>query len=86
MAERMMIINSATIKGAGLYQCWPYGTTEELEGNLTAQAWANIAIEKIMYAELAGDIDPTSNLQNNSIYIMSGGASDTDIPANGPKA
>ena len=25
MAERMMIINSATIKGAGLFGCWPYG-------------------------------------------------------------
>ena len=25
MAHKMNIVNSATIKGAGLFQCWPYG-------------------------------------------------------------
>ena len=25
MAERMMITNSETIKGAGLFTCWPFG-------------------------------------------------------------
>ena len=75
MAERMMIIHSSTIKGAGLFSCWPYGVdydsllsvTPDTKEELSAHSIADIDT-----AAAAEQIDPTSNLANNSIYIYSG--------------
>ena len=63
MAHRMSIIHSETIKGVGLFACWPYGTSiESPENGLTAEQIAANSIADIDSAESAGLIDPTSNL------------------------
>lgn len=90
MSELMMMVHSESIKGAGLYQCMPYGIkfddTELFAENVEAQTLAELAIERIDDAAIAGDIDPTTNLANNSVYIMSGGLSDIEMPPVGQQA
>ena len=80
MAERMHIIHSETIKGAGLFQCWSFGTDIRQDftaPTLTPEALATYSIDAIDTAKIAGEIDDTANLKNNAVYIFSG-LQDTD--------
>ena len=87
MAERMMVINSATIKGAGLFTCWPYGipyadivaTTPETATQLSARSIA------LIDARNSTQIDPPTNLANNAVYIYSA-QQDTTTPPLGQEA
>ena len=75
MSERMMIAHSDTIKGAGLFQCWPYGihyVDDLFDDSVTADSLAAASITEIDNALAASEIADTSNLANNSIYIYSG--------------
>ena len=79
MADEMMMVHSESIKGAGLFQCWPYGVLSRpdlVNENSSAELQAEVSIGQIAEAEAAGKIDPTSNLANNSVYIFTGGEDD----------
>ena len=83
MSERMLLIHSDIIRGAGLFQCWPYGTdyfTEVTSDSATASSLSTISIAAIDAAESAGEIAATSNLANNSVYIYSGSEDDITPP------
>ena len=83
MSDQMMMVHSETIKGAGLFQCWPYGvlTSDLVNDDSSAELQAEVSIGLIDAAEAAGKIDPTSNLANNSVYIFTGGEDDITPPA-----
>ena len=88
MAHRMNIVHSDTIKGAGLFECWPYGIdydTELHSASATAEGLARASIADIEEASRNGEISATSNLRNSSIYIYSG-LQDTDTPPVGQEA
>ena len=64
MSDQMMMIHSATIKGAGLFQCWPFGMIY-YDGDIytaTQEDLTAFSIDQVDDAEEAGQIDPTSNL------------------------
>ena len=83
MSERMMIIHSDNIKGAGLFQCWSYGTdfVDQIQKSPASDLAAH-TIEDIDEAEAEGEISATSNLANRSVYIYSG-IQDTITPPAG---
>ena len=58
MAELMMIVHSESIKGAGLFQCIPYGVeydeTQIFSEIATPEFLADISIEKIDDARIEG--------------------------------
>ena len=74
MTDQMMIVHSESIKGAGLFQCWPFGMLDMTSDIYTTSSEdiAQFSINKIDTAEAAGEIDATSNLANNAVYIFSG--------------
>ena len=83
MTERMHIIHSETVKGAGLFQCWAFGTDisqDFFDPALTSQDLATYSIGAIDAAKNAGEIDDPENLKNNAVYIFSGGDQDVDTP------
>ena len=85
MSERMMIAHSDSVKGAGLFQCWPYGihyVDDLFDDSVTAASLATTSIAEIDSALASGEIADTSNLANNSIYIYSG-SQDTTTPSVG---
>ena len=60
MSERMLIVYSDTIHGAGLFQCWPIGVDywEDLfVEDATASSLSTAAIQDIDDWESAGLID-----------------------------
>jgi hypothetical protein len=75
MSEKMLIIHSDTIKGAGLFQCWPYGVgfyDELKEEGATKESLSAHSIQDIDAAAAANQIDATENLASRSVYIYSG--------------
>ena len=90
MSELMMIVHSESIRGAGLFQCIPYGIkydeTEIFSEDATPEALADLSIERIDDARIAGEIDDTVHLERNAVYIMSGGPEDINMPPIGQQA
>lgn len=75
MSEKMLIIHSDTIQGAGLFQCWPYGVgfyDELKEEGATASTLSAHSIQDIDAAAAANQIAATENLATKSVYIYSG--------------
>ena len=75
MAELMQIIHSDTIKGAGLFQCHPYGIawyTEYIVDNVNEERLKTLSVERINAAVDAEQIPDTKNLVDRSIHIYSG--------------
>ena len=62
------------IKGAALFQCYPYSILyySEFWDTETGTSLKNLAVPRITAAAAADEIDSTDNLQNRSIYIYSG--------------
>ena len=81
MAHQMSIIHSTTVKGVGLFACWPYGTDIiDAEHEVPASEIAEHSIGAIDAAEGRGEIDPTSNLSSNGAYVWSGGLDSVTLP------
>ena len=75
MSEKMMIIHSSTIKGAGLFECMPFGIdykNELMNAGYSSDYLAALSVDRIDDAVIAGWADDTSNLKNNAVYIFSG--------------
>ena len=86
MAQQFSIIYSSEVAGVALFNCWPYGvdySTDLKEGQLTEAELAQLSIDAIEAAELAGDINPTVAMARQSVYIYSGGDGDTTAPPRG---
>lgn len=72
MSHRLSIIESATIKGAGLFSCWPYGGAYDGQTDDSVETMAAEAIALIDSNASEGWIDDTSNIADQAIYIYSG--------------
>ena len=57
----MAITNSSTIKGAGLFACWPYGDYDGISDR-SASNVAKASLATIEENEKNNKIDPTSNI------------------------
>ena len=86
MSHLMSVIESQTIKGAGLFECWPYGAFPNYLPSYTSEQLANYSIDLIEEAESRDEIDDTSNLEERSFYIFSGGDTDELTPPRGQQA
>ena len=80
-SNTMLVIHSATIKGAGLMQCGPYSLDlpdyhkpGETKDDLVQRSMATLKAN-----DQAGSIDSTENLKNAAIYLVDG-TEDTTIP------
>ena len=75
MAQEMAIVKSATIHGAGLFQCWSFEMLDNQDlwlDSATNEQRADDSLQRISDSSSQGKIDAPSNLIDNSIYIFSG--------------
>ena len=81
MSHKLSIIYSETIKGAGMFACWPYAGAYDGQDNRSVKSMARRAKKAIDRAwkndgECADDdycmIDDPANIANQAIYIWSG--------------
>lgn len=82
MSQQMSIIHSETIKGVGLFTCWPYGTKDDFKNSVTPLDMVAASTAAIEKAEADGKIEPTANIASQAVYIWSG-AKDTITPPEG---
>ena len=81
------IILSDTIKGAGCSKGGAFGSSygDFRTPTIEAQHFVDAAIADITALEAAGQIDPTSNLANRAVYILSGD-DDASVPPHNQEA
>ena len=79
MSHKLSIIYSETIKGAGLFSCWPYagvydGQDERSEKQMARQSWMEIENAWMKHAIYGNQqmIDNPVNIADQAIYIWSG--------------
>ena len=80
-SETMLIIHSATVKGAGLMECGPY--TLDLPDFHAEGATTEERVDKSLHALNAnatdGMIDSPDHLKESAVYLV-GGTEDTTVP------
>ena len=94
MSHKLSIIYSETIKGAGMFACWPYAGVYDGQDRRSVNKMANRA-KRAIYREWHNDgeceedeycmIDDPANIADQAIYIW-GGTKDDVVAHKGQKA
>ena len=76
MSHQLHIVYSDTIKGVGLYEGGPYGSSF-LDFDGTLESWKELTTK----ASTAGSIADTANIKNSPVMIVSGSNDKTAFAA-----